>query len=64
VGLGVTRAGRLTDAAAFDYARDLQNDRKDADYGFGAEPEPYDAVTIDERLSWANHLIEDLKTLL
>jgi hypothetical protein len=49
---------------AFDYARALQKDRKDADYGFGVEPEPYDAATIDIRLSRANHLIEDLKTLL
>jgi hypothetical protein len=63
-GLGVTRIGRLTDAEALRYADILQSDRKRADYGFGTTPEPYTASTADERLAWASHLIEDLRTLL
>lgn len=39
-------------------------DRKFADYGYGTVPEPYDVSTADEHLAWANHLVEDLKTLL
>jgi hypothetical protein len=64
VGLGVTRAGRLTDDDARRYADILQVDRKHADYGYGNVPEPYDVTVVDERLAWANHLIEDLGTLL
>ena len=63
-GLGVTRTGRLTDAEAFRYADTLQNDRKRADYGYGTTPEPYHVALVDERLAWANHLIEDLRSLL
>jgi hypothetical protein len=54
----------LTDDKALRYAELLQVDRKRADYGYGTMPEPYDAATVDERLAWANHLIEDLRTLL
>lgn len=64
MGLGVTRTGRLTDAEAVRYADVLQNDRKRADYGYRAVPEPYDVTIADERLAWANHLIDDLRTLL
>jgi hypothetical protein len=63
-GLGVTRSGRLTDREAARYAYDLQIDRKRADYGFGIVPEPYAVGTVNERLTWADHLVEDLKTLL
>lgn len=63
-GPGVVRAGRLTDNVAYRYADQLQKDRKYADYGYGTVPEPYSVTTADERLSWANTLIEDLKTLL
>jgi hypothetical protein len=54
----------LTDGEAVRYADVLQVDRKRADYGYGNVPEPYDVATVDERLAWANHLIEDLRTLL
>jgi hypothetical protein len=64
VGLGVTRSGRLTDAEAARYVNILQNDRKRADYGYGTTPEPYDMDLVDERLSLANHLVDDLRTLL
>jgi hypothetical protein len=63
-GPGVLRPGRLADNVAYRYADQLQRDRKYADYGYGTIPEPYDAPTADQRLSWANHLIEDLRTLL
>jgi hypothetical protein len=63
-GLGVTRTARLTDREAARYAYDLQIDRKHADYGFGIVPEPYTVATVDERLTWADRLVEDLKTLL
>jgi hypothetical protein len=63
-GLGVTRAGRLTDTEAVRYRNVLQKDRKYADYGRGTAPEPYDVSTVDEHLTWANRLVEDLKTLL
>jgi len=63
-GLGVTRFGRLTDDEAVYYADSLQRDRKRADYGFGIVPEPYDVATVDEHLTWADLLVEDLKTLL
>jgi hypothetical protein len=46
------------------YVDHLQRDRKRADYGFEVVPEPYDAATVDERLAWANRLVEDLKALL
>ena len=62
--LGVTRAGRLTDAEAVRYADILQIDRKRADYGYGKTPEPYDVTTTDEHLGWAKRLVEDLRTLL
>ena len=64
VGLGVTRTGRLTDMAAFDYAASLQGDRLSADYGLTHEVEPYDPEAVDERLAHADYLITDLKTLL
>jgi hypothetical protein len=54
----------LTDAQALSYVDALQRDRKYADYGHGTVPELYDAGTVDERLAWANRLIEDLKPLL
>lgn len=54
----------MTDDKALRYAELLQVDRKRADYGYGTVPEPYDATMVDERLAWANHLIEDLRTLL
>ena len=63
-GLGVTRKGRLTDAQAANYTRGLQSDRKNADYGFGADIEPLDVIAVDARMAQANQLIEDLKTLL
>jgi hypothetical protein len=63
-GPGITRAGRLSDEQAYTYADFLQKDRKRADYGYGTIPEPYDIITADERLSWANQLVEDLRTLL
>ncbi len=37
---------------------------KRADYGYGTVPEPYGLTTADERLAWANRLVEDLRTLL
>ena len=46
------------------YVNVLQKDRKYADYGHGTVPEPYDVPTADERLTWANLLVEDLRTLL
>lgn len=63
-GPGVVRKGRLTDDAASFYTDLLQKDRKYADYGHGTVPEPYDAAKADRHLEWANHLIEDLQTLL
>jgi hypothetical protein len=63
-GPGVTRDGRLDDHVAYRYADTLQKDRKYADYGHGTVPEPYDVFLVDERLRWANHLVEDLRTLL
>jgi len=60
----VTRKGRLTDAQAANYTRGLQSDRKNADYGFGADIEPLDVIAVDARMAQANQLIEDLKTLL
>jgi hypothetical protein len=55
---------RLTDAEAVRDVEILQADRKRADYGYGAVPEPYDVMIVNERLAWANQLIEDLRTLL
>jgi hypothetical protein len=63
-GPGITRAGRLSDEQAYAYADILQKDRKRADYGYGTVPEPYGVTTADERLAWANRLVEDLRTLL
>jgi hypothetical protein len=63
-GPGILRPGRLDDNVAYRYADQLQRDRKYADYGYGKVPEPYDVKTADERLSWANHLLADLRTLL
>ena len=37
-GPGITRAGRLSDERAYDYADLLQKDRKFADYGYGTIP--------------------------
>ncbi|HEX3466698.1 MAG TPA: hypothetical protein VHT05_01205 [Candidatus Elarobacter sp.] len=63
-GPGIARSGRLSDADAFRYVQYLQQDRKHADYGHGTTPEPYAVEKADRHLDWANHLIEDLKTLL
>ncbi len=63
-GPGVTRTGCLEPFVAYRHADQLQKDRKYADYGYGAVAEPYNAAIADERLRWANHLIEDLQTLL
>jgi len=63
-GPGVTRSGRLDHNAAFRYTVLLQRDRKAADYGYVQVREPYDILTADERLRWANHLVEDLRSLL
>jgi hypothetical protein len=54
----------LSDQQAYAYADLLQKDRKHADYGLGTVVEPYDVATTDERLAWANRLVEDLRTLL
>ena len=42
----------------------LQRDRKDADYGPTKVPEPFSAEEADERIRWANMLVEDLRTIL
>ena len=63
-GPGITRIGRLPDGLAYRYANLLQKDRKAADYGYVAVPEPYDVSAADERLGWANSLLEDLRSLL
>lgn len=63
-GPGIVRTGRFTDYEAFFYTNLLQKDRKYADYGHGTVPEPYDAAKADRHLELANHLIEDLRTLL
>jgi hypothetical protein len=42
----------------------LQRDRKYADYGYVTVLEPYDVAAADERLDWANQLLEDLRSLL
>jgi hypothetical protein len=58
------RNGRLPDGLAYRYANLLQKDRKYADYGYVTVVEPYDVGAADERLDWANHLLEDLRSLL
>lgn len=63
-GPGIVREDRLTDDEAFYYIDLLQKDRKYADYGYSSVPEPYDAAKADQRLTWANRIIEDLQTLL
>ncbi len=63
-GPGVTRAGRLPDGLAYKYVDQLQKDRKYADYGYIHTAEPYDEAVADERLKRANHVIEDLRSLL
>jgi hypothetical protein len=63
-GPGITRSGRLPDGLAYRYANLLQKDRKFADYGYVTVPEPYDVAAADERLGWANHLLEDVRSLL
>lgn len=63
-GPGITRDGRLPDGLAFRYVNLLQRDRKYADYGYATVLEPYDAAAADERLDWANHLLEDLRSIL
>lgn len=42
----------------------LQRDRKDADYGPTNVDEPYSPDEADERIAWANKLLEDLGRLL
>jgi hypothetical protein len=54
----------LTDAEVLRYVNALQKDRKYADYGLGTDSEPYHTAKVDERLAWADRLVEDLKTLL
>jgi hypothetical protein len=56
--------GQLTDREASRYADLLQRDRKDADYGPTEVVEPYTAEQADERLKWANMLVEDLRKIL
>jgi hypothetical protein len=63
-GPGITRAGRLSDRDAFVYTNVLQKDRIYADYGYSEVPEPYDRKTFDERMGYAERLVEDLRTLL
>lgn len=63
-GPGITRNGRLPDGLAFRYANLLQRDRKYADYGYVTVLEPYDVAAADERLGWANRLLDDLRSLL
>lgn len=63
-GPGITRNGRLPDGLAFRYANLLQRDRKYADYGYVTVLEPYDVAAADERLDWANRLLDDLRSLL
>lgn len=63
-GPGVTRAGRLPDRLAYKYVDQLQKDRKYADYRYINTVEPYDQAGADERLRRANHVIEDLRSLL
>lgn len=60
----MTRTGRLTDAEVLRYVNALQKDRKYADYGLGTDSEPYHTAKVDERLAWADRLVEDLRTLL
>jgi hypothetical protein len=57
-------SGRVGDAQAVRYAESLQRDRKDADYGPTEALEPYTEEQADQRLSWANILVEDLRKLL
>jgi hypothetical protein len=54
----------LTDADVLRYVNALQKDRKYADYGLGTASEPYDTAKFEERLAWADRLVEDLRTLL
>jgi hypothetical protein len=56
--------GRVGDAQAVRYAESLQRDRKDADYGPTEALEPYTEEQADQRLIWANILVEDLRKLL
>lgn len=55
---------RLSDRQAIRYVDILQRDRKDADYGPTDALEPYTEEQADERLKWANLLVEDLMTIL
>lgn len=57
-------SGRISDAQAVRYAESLQRDRKDADYGPTEALEPYSEEQADQRLIWANILVEDLRKLL
>ncbi|HEV2737804.1 MAG TPA: hypothetical protein VGU66_04405 [Candidatus Elarobacter sp.] len=63
-GPGIIRTSRLDDRTAYRYVDLLQKDRKFADYGGVSVREPYDVVTAEERLGWANHLVEDLRSLI
>lgn len=63
-GWGVTRKGRLELKSVHRYVSQLQKDRRYADYGHNAVREPYDVGTVDEHIRWANHLIDDLRSLL
>jgi hypothetical protein len=57
-------SGHVGDIQAMRYTELLQRDRKDADYGPTDVLEPYTRRQADERLTWANMLVEDLRKLL
>jgi hypothetical protein len=56
--------GRFTEREAAKRVDLLQRDRKAADYGPTNVSEPYTLAEADERLQWANCLVEDLERLL
>jgi len=56
--------GLLSHGEASRYAERLQRDRLDADYGPTQALEPYDELQADERLEWANMIVEDLRRIL
>jgi hypothetical protein len=63
-GPGISRTDRLSDRQAYAYTNLLHKDRTYADYGYVTVSEPYGVATADERLGWANRLVEDLRSLL
>lgn len=62
-GSGITKT-KMAPSEAARRADQLQRDRKDADYGPTLVAEPYTAPQADERLEWANLLVEDLRRLI